>query len=112
MKTLLITGASRGIGESIARAFSASGYNVVINYNKSREKAEALGKELSAPIFKADVSDISQARELVNFAIEKFGKIDVLVNNAGIAHIGLLQDMSATEWQNVINTNLSSAFNV
>ena len=73
MKTLLITGASRGIGESIARAFSASGYNVVINYNKSKERAEALGKELGAPIFQADVSDINQARALVSFAVEKFG---------------------------------------
>ena len=112
MKTVLITGASRGIGEQIARAFSSSGYNVVINYNKSEERAKKLGEELNAPIFKADVSKFDQAKALVDFAIEKFGKIDVLVNNAGIAlPQKVLQDVSEDEFDNIVAVNLKSTFN-
>ena len=112
MKTLLITGASRGIGEQIARAFSASGYNVVINYNKSEEKAQQLAKELNAVAFKADVSDFNQAKALIDFTISKFGKIDVLINNAGIALPQMpLQDVSEQQFDHIVNVNLKSVFN-
>lgn len=112
MKTVLITGASRGIGEQIARAFSTNGYNVIINYNKSEERAKKLGEELNAPIFKADVSKFDQAKALVDFAIEKFGKIDVLVNNAGIAlPQKVLQEVTEEEFDNIVAINLKSTFN-
>ena len=112
MKTVLITGASRGIGEQIARAFSTNGYNVIINYNKSEERAKKLGEELNAPIFKADVSKFDQAKALVDFAIEKFGKIDVLVNNAGIAlPQKVLQEVTEEEFDNIVAVNLKSTFN-
>ena len=112
MKTLLITGASRGIGEQIARAFSASGYNVIINYNKSEEKAHQLAKELNAFAFQADVSDFSQAKALVDFTISKFGKIDVLINNAGIALPQMtLQDVSEEQFDRIVDVNLKSVFN-
>ncbi|MBE5764340.1 MAG: glucose 1-dehydrogenase [Clostridiales bacterium] len=112
MKTVLITGASRGIGEQIARAFSTNGYNVIINYNKSEERAKKLGEELNAPIFKADVSKFDQAKALVDFAVEKFGKIDVLVNNAGIAlPQKVLQEVTEEEFDNIVAVNLKSTFN-
>lgn len=112
MKTLLITGASRGIGAQIARAFSANGYNVVINYNKSKDKAELLAKQLNAQSFQADVSDFYQAKNLIDFTINKFGAIDVLVNNAGIALPQLvLQDATEEQFNNIVNVNLKSTFN-
>lgn len=112
MKTLLITGASRGIGEAIARAFSSNGYNVVINYNKSEERAKLLAKELNAPIFQADVSKPDQANALVNFTVEKFGKIDVLVNNAGIAlPQSVLQSVTEEDFDKLVSINLKSIFN-
>ena len=112
MKTVLITGASRGIGEAIARAFSSNGYNVVINYNKSEELAKKLGNELQAPIFKADVSDINQAKALVDFTVQKFGKIDVLVNNAGIALPQMvLQSATEADFDKIVSVNLKSVFN-
>ena len=112
MKTVLITGASRGIGEQIARAFSTNRYNVVINYNKSEEKAKALAKELNAQFFQADVSKFNEAKALVDFTIEKFGKIDVLVNNAGISlPQTVLQDVSSEQFDKIVAVNLKSAFN-
>lgn len=112
MKTALVTGASRGIGEAIACAFSANGYNVVINYNKSEEKAEKLSKKLKCPIFKADVSVPEEAKKLVDFTIEKFNGIDVLVNNAGIAlKQKVLQDVTEEEFDSLVAVNLKSVFN-
>ena len=112
MKTVLITGASRGIGEQIARAFSSQGYAVVINYNKSEERAKELGKELNAPIFQADVSNREEAFALVDFVVEKFGKIDILVNNAGIALPQMvLQSVSEDQFDKLVAVNLKSVFN-
>ncbi len=112
MKTLLITGASKGIGEQIARAFFANGYNVIINYNKSEGKALKLASELNCSAFKADVSDYEQARALVDFACSKFGKIDVLVNNAGIAlPTSVLQDTTEKDFDNIVGVNLKGMYN-
>ena len=112
MRTILITGASRGIGEQIARAFSANGDNVIINYNNSEERAKALGAQLNAPIFKADVSDSAQAKALVDFAIKTYGKIDVLVNNAGIAlPQTVIQDVTEEQFDRIVAVNLKSIFN-
>ena len=111
MKTALITGASRGIGEAIARKFAKNGYNVVINYLNSREKAEKLANELNngkvrAVAIRADIGDPVQAKILVKQTLEIFGRIDVLVNNAGISLTKLLIDTSSNEIENLMLTNL------
>lgn len=113
MKTVLITGASRGIGKACAILFAKNNYNVVINYNKSEDEAKKLLYELkdySVRIFKADVSNRFEANSLVNFTIGEFGKIDVLINNAGISQNKLFTDITDDDWFNMINTNLNSAF--
>lgn len=112
MKTVLITGASKGIGEQTARAFFANGYNVVINYNNSEDRALALAKELNMPAFKADVSNFEQAKALVDFTLQKFNKIDVLVNNAGIAlPSAVLQDTTDEDFDKIVAVNLKGVYN-
>lgn len=116
-KTALITGASRGIGREIARLFAKNNYNVVINYNKSEKEAQELldelnNENLSARIFKADISNPQEANSLVNYTIGKFEKIDVLINNAGISRFNLFTDISYEEWHEVMNVNLNSVFYV
>lgn len=116
-KTVLITGASRGIGREMARLFAKNNYNVVINYNKSEKEAKELEEELNSEgydvrIFKADVSNVNEANSLVNFTIGQFEKIDVLINNAGISRFNLFTDISFDEWHEVMNVNLNSVFYV
>ena len=111
MKTVLITGASRGIGEDIARLFAKNGYNVVVNYLKNETKAQNLASELCAYgaraiAVKADVGNPAEAKMLVKKSLEVFGSIDVLVNNAGISLNKLLIDCSASEIEDVMLTNL------
>ncbi len=116
MKTAVITGAAKGIGSAIAIAFAKAGYRVVINYNKSEERARALCQILNdtypteAVCIKADVSTPEGAKKLISEAISAFGDIDVLVNNAGIAQQKLFTDITDADWQAMINTNLSSVF--
>ena len=114
-KVVVVTGGSRGIGESIVKELAISGYNVVLNYNKSEEKAikikqELADKGITIEIFKADVKKREQVKELIDFTISKFGTIDVLVNNAGISQIKLFTDITDEDWNNMIQTNLTSAF--
>lgn len=116
-KVVLITGASRGIGKSIAEACVAQGAKVAFTYLSSEEKAKALEVELSAnggvaKGFKSDASKFDEAQELVDAVVAEFGTIDVLVNNAGITRDTLLMRMSEEQWDEVINTNLKSAFNL
>ena len=116
-KVVLITGASRGIGKSIAEECVKQGAKVAFTYLSSDEKAKALENELSvnggvAKGFKSDASKYDDAQELVDKVVEEFGKIDVLVNNAGITRDTLLMRMSEEQWDEVMNTNLKSAFNL
>ena len=116
-KTALITGSSRGIGRAIATLFARNNYNVVINYNKSEEKARELYNELTnegldVRIFKADVSKIEEANALVNYTIGQFENIDVLVNNAGISKPCLFTDMTYEQWNETMSVNLNSVFYV
>jgi 3-oxoacyl-[acyl-carrier protein] reductase len=116
-KTAIITGASRGIGRGIAETFIAQGANVVFSYVSSDDKARALEAELSANGgvavgIKSDASDFNQAQTLVDQTIERFGNVDVLVNNAGITRDTLLMRMSEEQWDEVMNVNLKSCFNL
>lgn len=115
MSVVLITGASRGIGAGCAEAFAGAGYDVAVNYRRSREKAEELAKRLSslgvrAIAVQADVSDSGQVKAMFERVRAELGDVDVLVNNAGIAHYGLITDMTDEEWRRLTETNLSSVF--
>ncbi len=115
-KTVLITGASRGIGRACAIKFAKEGYFVYLNYRSSTEKIREVAKTLDAipeafySILQGDVGSSPDVEKM--FAqIEKEGRhIDLLINNAGIAHMGLLHDMTDEEWNRILNTNLSSVF--
>ncbi|MBP3256034.1 MAG: 3-oxoacyl-ACP reductase FabG [Clostridia bacterium] len=114
-KTIIVTGGSRGIGAAIVRLLANEGYNVVLNYNKSEEiaekaKEEYTNKGYNVEIFRADVSKREEVKKLIEFAIDKFGTIDVIVNNAGIDNEKLFQNITDEDWNNVINTNLYSVF--
>ena len=114
-KTVIITGGSRGIGSAVSSLFAENGYNVVINYNRFEQAAIELKDKLCkkgfrAVTFKADIGDSEEADALINFAVSKFGRIDVLVNNAGIAQQKLFTDISDSDWSNMLNIDLSGAF--
>lgn len=116
-KIVLITGASRGIGKAIATECAQQGATVIFTYLSSEEKANALVNELTAnggkaKGFKSDASKYDDAQKLVDDIVAEYGTIDVLVNNAGITRDTLLMRMTEEQWDEVINTNLKSAFNM
>jgi len=116
-KTVIITGASRGIGKGIAEVFAEHGANIAFTYRSSDEKAKALEQELSvngciAKGYKSDASDFDAAQQLATDVLEKFGSIDVLVNNAGITKDGLLMRMSEEDFDRVMDINMKSVFNM
>ena len=113
--TVLITGASRGIGAATARLLAARGYAVAINYCRSGPAAFALAEELSREGYtalpvRADVSDGVQCREMVDTVLEKFCQLDILVCNAGISRFGLLSDLTEEEWRNIFAVNVDGVF--
>ncbi|MGP3739188.1 3-oxoacyl-[acyl-carrier-protein] reductase [Bacillus sp. 4A_MP2] len=115
-KTAVVTGASRGIGRSIAIDLAKKGANVVVNYSGNEAKAnevvdeiKALGQQAFA--VKADVSNAEEVQALMKQAVDTFGSIDILVNNAGITKDNLLMRMKENEWDDVININLKGVFN-
>lgn len=115
-KTALITGASKGIGKSIAEKYAQQGANVAFTYLSSVEKGETLEKELSAfgvkvKGYRSDASDFAAAEKLINDVVADFGGLDILINNAGITKDNLLMRMSEEMWDDVINVNLKSCFN-
>lgn len=114
-RTVLITGASRGIGSAIARRFSAEGYQVALNYCRSAAYAEKLAAELNArqgraAAFQADVTRKDQVQAMVEAILQTFGSIDVLVNNAGIAQQKMFQDITEDEWQRMFDVNVKGMF--
>lgn len=116
-KVSLITGASRGIGKGIAELFAKEGSNIAFTYLSSEEKALKLENELkafgiNAKGYKSDAANYKESEDLVNNVINDFGNIDVLVNNAGITRDGLLMRMNEAQWDEVINANLKSVFNL
>lgn len=115
-KVAVVTGGSRGIGRAIALEFGSRGAAVVVNYNSSPDAAEDVVKQIveaggKAAAFKADVSDFKQAESLIKFAVDTFGDLNILVNNAGITRDQLIMMMPEADWDAVINTNLKSTFN-
>ncbi len=116
-KVALITGATRGIGRGIALNFAKNGANIAFTYVSSEEKAKAFEAELQAlgikaKGYKSDAGDFKAADELVTNVVAEFGTIDVLVNNAGITRDTLLMRMSEQQWDEVMNANLKSVFNL
>ena len=116
-KTVIITGASRGIGKGIAEVFAKQGANIAFTYRSSDEKARALEDELSAngckvKGYKLDASNFEAAQQLAADVLEEFGSIDVLVNNAGITKDGLLMRMSEDDFDIVMDINMKSVFNM
>lgn len=117
-KVALITGGSRGIGEKIAEKFASEGYNLVINYVSNIENVEELEAKIKGNsnieilFVQADVTSFESCENMINKAIEKFGHIDVVVNNAGITKDGLLMRMKEEDFDKVINVNLKGTYNV
>ncbi len=117
MKTVLITGSSRGIGKATALHFAANGYQVVINGHSNTRALEDTAREITALgstclALSGDVGDYNVCKEMAETVLSRFGSVDVLVNNAGISHIGLLQQMLPEDWNRVIQTNLTSLYNM
>ena len=115
-RVVLVTGGNKGIGKAISTAFAANGDAVIINFNKSLDIAKTVLEELlpgntTISIEQADVSDYRQVKQMINNIVEKYGKIDIVVNNAGIVRDGFLMLMSEKDWNDVIRINLNGVFN-
>jgi 3-oxoacyl-[acyl-carrier protein] reductase len=116
-KVALITGASKGIGRKIAEKFVEQGAHVAFTYLSSVEKGEALEKELQTGVakvkgYRSDASNFAEAEKLIEAIVADFGTLDIVVNNAGITKDGLLMRMTEENWDDVLNINLKSIFNV
>ena len=114
-RSVLITGGSRGIGAELARAFARAGYRVAVNYNRSEERAAALARELremgaEVLLLRADVSDPSQVRKMVDNVLAEFCQLDILICCAGVAWSGLLCDMGDADWQRLRGVDLDGVF--
>ncbi len=115
-KIVIVTGGSNGIGEEIVKFLAENDYEVILNYNNSKQKAEQIQKEIyenynkNIHIFKADVSKREEAKELIKYCIDKYNKIDVLINNAGISQVKLFSEITDCDWNNMLQVNLTSAF--
>lgn len=116
MKTVLVTGSSRGLGKSAIIKFAENGYNVVINYNNSEKVAYELQKyiednfKVGVLTVKADVGNENDVKEMFNIIIDKFGSIDVVVNNAAIAIDTIFEQKTVDNFNKILNTNLIGTF--
>ena len=114
-KIILVTGGSNGIGADIVQTLAEDGNHVILNYNKSEQEAKKIQSDLKEKniiidIYKADVSNHIEVTKMINFCINKYHKIDVLINNAGISQTKLFTDITDIDWNTMIQTNLTSAF--
>lgn len=115
MKTVIVTGGSRGIGASMVKAIAKKGYNVVLNYHQSQEAADKIKQELrqdsiNIELFKADVSKREEVKKLVEFTLKKYHTVDVLINNAGIDQAKPFAELTDQDWNTMLQTNLNSVF--
>lgn len=115
MKTAIVTGGSKGIGKEIVKQLAQNGLQVILNYNKSEQQAKEIKEELNnkgykVQICKADVSKRMEVQSLVEFTKKTFGKIDILINNAGIDQSKLFTDITDEDWNKMISSNLNSVF--
>ncbi len=112
-KTVIVTGGAKGIGADIARKFVVSGYNVVINYRSNIEDnfLKELEEKGNVSALQGDVTNMEDCKKLIDFTIEKYGSVDVLVNNAGITDDTLVMRMKEEQFDRVIETNLKGVFN-
>ena len=116
IKCAVVTGASRGIGAAITKELALCGFSVIINYNSSKHNAEKILEDIqknggTGYTYKCDVSDRTEVDGMIEFAVKQFGKIDVLVNNAGIAQQKLFTDITADDWNKMLSVNLGGVFN-
>ncbi len=117
-KTAIITGASRGIGKGIAEKYAEQGCNIAFSFASSVDKAKALEVELSSKYgvkvkgFQSNAADFESSQKFVDEVVAEFGRIDILINNAGITRDNLLMRMSEEQWDEVMNVNLKSVFNL
>ena len=110
-KVAIVTGGSKGIGASIVKKLAQNGYIVVLNYNKSEKEAKEIENKFdNIYSYEADISNYDEVKGLIDFTINKFGKIDLLVNNAGIDLVKTINDTSIEEFDKIVKTNLYSAF--
>ena len=115
-KTVVVTGASRGIGRAVSIYYAQNGFNVCICCRKNSEMLEKVRQEIlnygvECIAYTGDIGNFQKCETFFKLIAQSYSKIDILVNNAGISHIGLLQDMSPDEWQNIVEANLTSVFN-
>jgi 3-oxoacyl-[acyl-carrier protein] reductase len=115
-KTVIVTGASRGIGRAVAEVMAQKGYNVLINYNRSGDMAVELKEKLfrqgfSADVFKADVTNRCEVDEMVEYCRDRFGTVDILINNAGVSQSKLFTDITDCDWDTMMDVNLKGTFN-
>ena len=114
-KVAIVTGASRGIGRECARILARNGIKVIANYNKSEKEAQKLKEELlkeniDIEIYRANIAEKTEIKNMVQDVLKRYGHIDILVNNAGISQIKLFTYITDEDWENMIQTNLSSVF--
>ena len=113
MQTIIVTGGARGIGKCLVENFARDGYNVILNYNKSENSAKQIKNDLleegfEIDIFKADISKRDEVKKLIDFTLSKYGNIDVLINNAGVAKLQMFSDVTEEDWDEIMNINLKS----
>lgn len=110
MKNVLITGGSRGIGEACVYEFLKKDFRVFLNYNKNEKKALEICKKTGAVPVKADISDSAQVKEMSDFIHENYGRVSIIINNAGISQIKLFSDISENDWDNMFDINMKGMF--
>ncbi len=109
-KNIIVTGGSKGIGAAIVEMLAKQGEKILFTYNKSEDNAKAIQNKFPANVeaYKVDISDIEEARKMAEYAIKKFGKIDVLINDAGVSQFKMFTDITSNDWDGMINTNLKA----
>lgn len=107
----LVTGGSKGIGEAICKQLANDGYTVIVNYNSSKINAQKIAKDINGYSYKADVSNLQEVKTMVDYIIQNFGSIDLLVNNAGISVVGLFHQVSKEDAKKILDINLNGVLN-